>query len=73
MLQEEMGELLAAINQFRRNRIPRTIVIEEIADVTIMIEQMSIIFGETEVAQMIERKLGRLEQRLGRAEIHGIG
>jgi NTP pyrophosphatase (non-canonical NTP hydrolase) len=73
MLQEEMGELLAAINQVRRGRIPKGKVIEEIADVTIMIEQMAIIFGEADVALMIENKLARLEQRLSRTVIHGIG
>jgi NTP pyrophosphatase (non-canonical NTP hydrolase) len=64
---EEMAELTQAIIKYRRNttRIEkelRTDVIEEIADVIIMIEQMILIFdAKTEVQKWTEIKLKRLE------------
>lgn len=37
-------------------------IIEELADVQIMLEQMTLIFGEKEVAAAIEKKIERLEE-----------
>lgn len=45
MLHEEMGELIVAINKVRRGKGGIASVIEELADVEIMLEQIAYIFG----------------------------
>lgn len=62
---EEMGELIVAINHYRRGReggIDN--VQEEIADVIIAMNQMKMMYGSDAVDAIIERKLNRLERRL---------
>lgn len=65
MLQEECGELVASVNRWRRGRegaFPA--LIEEIADVEILIDQMRLEFG-AEIDAARARKLARLAERLG--------
>ena len=45
MLTEECGELLSAINKFNRSRCSNDDVLTELADVSIMVEQLSLIYG----------------------------
>jgi phosphoribosyl-ATP pyrophosphohydrolase len=63
---EEMSELTKAICDLKRNEtVQNTVnVIEEIADVFIMMIQMMIIFGVNEVDNLIEVKLARLKERM---------
>lgn len=61
---EEMSELGNALAKYRRNRVTKSDICEEIADVLIMCIQMSKIFGEERVKQMFEDKLIRLKERL---------
>ena len=65
MMIEESAELTKALLKFRRNggSIP-DYVLEEIADVSLMIEQMKILFGISAVEQFEIQKLERLEQML---------
>lgn len=63
MCAEECGELIAALNRFRRGRSTKAAVVEELADVSIMLEQMALIFcQDVEIAKV--HKLERLRQRL---------
>lgn len=65
MLDEEIGELLAAVHKSKRNRVTDKDVITELADVSIMVEQMSILFGGyEEFVKEKNYKLERLEKRL---------
>ena len=64
MAYEEMGELISALNKFSRGRISIDEVITEIADVQIMVEQLSVMFGISAVSSEKERKLRRLNDRL---------
>lgn len=68
MLHEEVGELLAAINQYARGRVEKGAVVTEIADVMIMCEQMAEIFGreetEAEKRRKIERLAGKIEESI---------
>ena len=64
MLHEEVGELLSALNKYKRGRASVEEVVTEIADVQIMCEQMAFIFGSEAVAAEKERKLIRLQQRI---------
>lgn len=61
---EEMGELIVAINHYRRGRVGMDAVKEEIADVMIAMKQLAMIYGESGVEIFIEKKMQRLEQRL---------
>ena len=64
MAYEEMGELISALNKFSRGRVGIDEVITEIADVQIMVEQLSVMFGISAVSSEKERKLRRLNDRL---------
>lgn len=73
---EEMAELTKALLKLRhakpKHKSPMEPayrdfwknVVEEIADVQIMMAQMEIIFGELDVAREAGKKLARLEQRI---------
>lgn len=63
---EEMSELTKAICDLKRNEtVQNTVnVIEETADVFIMMVQMMIMFGTNEVDNLIEVKLVRLKERM---------
>ena len=72
MLCEEVGELLSAINKYRRGRCAKKDVVTEIADVEIMLKQMELIFGWDEVMEERQYKLSRLKQRLDSYKDHAI-
>lgn len=64
---EECSELIQAICKYYREPdiyMRREGIIDEIADVTIMCEQLSLIFGIEEVNNRIDFKINRLEKRL---------
>ena len=75
---EEMGELIQALMKYGNvTDLSRNLaeaaeesvkqyenVIEEIADVRIMVEQAAMMFGEKEVNKMIKKKVDRLAHRL---------
>ena len=73
---EEMSELTKAICKIKRELSSedgftkietQNNLYEEIADVTIMIEQLKMIFGcEEEVQEQIEFKINRLKERLNK-------
>lgn len=69
MLHEEVGELLAAINQYARGRVNKDAVVTEIADVMIMCEQMAEIFGREETETEKKRKIQRLAEKLEEASL----
>lgn len=64
---EEMGELIQALSKELRGQGNRNNIIEEIADVTIMLEQLRVIFDitETEFEDIKWQKLIRLQERVG--------
>ena len=64
MAVEEMAELLNALAKERRGRATQNDIVTEIADVTIMMWQLSIMYGEQAVEMEIERKIKRLQERL---------
>lgn len=72
MINEEMAELTVALSKHHRKPDTDTLkaVIEEIADVKIMIDQAAMMFGEIEVEQNVSDKVQRLSERLkGEQEI----
>ena len=65
MLTEECGELLSAINKFNRSRCSRDDVLTELADVSIMVEQLSLIYGGYDkFLEEKNKKLTRLLKRI---------
>lgn len=64
MANEEFGECITAINQFRRGRIDKAKFASEVADAFIMTNQLAIIVGENLVQEQIEYKMSRLKDRL---------
>ena len=61
---EEMGELITAISREQDGRATTEQVITEIADVTIMMRQLALIYGIDAVANEIDRKQRRLLRRM---------
>lgn len=64
---EECGEYVAAICKWCRGRGSDEPVIDEIADVAIMMDQMANLFGREKVQERIAFKLNRLKERLANA------
>lgn len=67
MLMEECGELLSVVAQDRRNRVSKGGIITELADVSIMVEQLAVCYGYTEYINEKERKLQRLKEKLAKS------
>lgn len=64
MLIEECGELLNAIAKEKRDRAGKDEIITELADVSIIVEQLAFFYGEEDFKKEKERKLLRLKERL---------
>lgn len=64
MVNEECGELITAMAQFKRGRTSYHDVMTELADVSIMVEQLATIMNYSDFEQEKERKLERLKERL---------
>jgi NTP pyrophosphatase (non-canonical NTP hydrolase) len=60
MLNEELGELITAVAQFRRGRTSHHDVMTELADVFIMVEQIATMMSYEDFEKELERKLIRL-------------
>lgn len=61
---EECAELINALAKLARGRVSQMDIITELADVSIMVDQMALFFGEELFKQERERKVNRLEKRL---------
>lgn len=57
---EECAELITVLKHFRRGKADADAVINELADVTLMVGQLTYMFGEAEVQQAIVAKLEKL-------------
>lgn len=64
MIMEECGELLNVLAKAKRNRANKVDIITELADVSIMVEQMAFFYGLEDFIIEKERKLQRLKERL---------
>jgi phosphoribosyl-ATP pyrophosphohydrolase len=63
-MQEESIELSLALHRYMTTKADVNDVIDEIADVIIMMEQAKIIFGEQKIKERIIFKMDRLKQRI---------
>ena len=62
MLNEECGELITAVAQFRRGRTSHHDVMTELADVFIMVEQIASMIGYDDFEKELDRKLLKLKE-----------
>lgn len=65
---EECAELIAALKHFKRGKISQREVIDELADVSLMLGQLRWMFGEDQVAAAAGKKLEKLMLLLGESE-----
>lgn len=66
---EEMAELTKELCKHRRGSQNILNIAEEIADVAIMLEQLTMIFGcSVSVAEQLEAKISRISRNLRKAE-----
>ena len=57
---EECAELIAALKHFKRDKVDEEQLVSELADVTLMIGQLTWMFGEDRVKAAVARKLEKL-------------
>lgn len=61
---EECAELITALKHYRRGKIDQQAVISELADVQLMLGQLSWMFGQQQVDQAVKTKLKKLDKLL---------
>ena len=62
MMIEECGEMIVAINHYKRQRVTTERLIEEFADIWIVLKQMGVFLDESSIANVIDYKLRRVER-----------
>jgi NTP pyrophosphatase (non-canonical NTP hydrolase) len=61
---EECAELIAALKHYKRDKVGCQQIVDELADVALMVGQLSFMLGEERVEQAIEAKLVKLRALL---------
>lgn len=63
---EEVGELLTKLSQYRRGRVGKEDVVEELADVIIMFDCLKemLYISDFELTDMIEKKYKKFERQV---------
>jgi NTP pyrophosphatase (non-canonical NTP hydrolase) len=59
---EECAELIAVLKHYRRGKVDEDRVIEELADVWLMVGQLAFMFGEERVRGVVQVKVDKLHQ-----------
>jgi NTP pyrophosphatase (non-canonical NTP hydrolase) len=68
MAEEEAAEFVVASKHWTRGKANREDVIDELADLRIMVEQMSLVLGQNQVDQRVQEKMDRLRERISEAQ-----
>lgn len=63
---EECAELIAALMHYRREKVDAQHVVDELADVTLMLGQLTWMFGQQKVDEAVERKRQKLDDLMDR-------
>ena len=58
---EECAELITALKHFKRDKVDEQQIVDELADVALMVGQLSFMLGEERVERAIESKLCKLK------------
>lgn len=61
---EECAELIATLKHFKRGKVTEEAIIDELADVYLMLGQLIYMFGEDKLDDAVERKIVKLEKML---------
>ncbi len=66
---EECAELIAALQHFARGKVGKDAVVSELADVFLMVGQLTYMFGEDLMSAAVENKIDKLHLLLESDEI----
>ena len=66
---EECAELIATLQHFARGKVDRGVVIDELADVYLMVGQLIYMFGEEDFAFAVKKKIIKLHELLNNDEV----
>lgn len=58
---EECAELIATLQHFARGKVEPDRVVDELADVFLMVGQLAYMFGEERLAAAVEEKISKLQ------------
>ncbi|PLX95279.1 MAG: antitoxin [Desulfuromonas sp.] len=61
---EECAELIASLKHLKRGKVEDQAIIDELADVTLMVGQLTWMFGQERVAEAIAAKTKKLHRLL---------
>ena len=64
MAEEEAAEFIAASKHYARGKVDADELVDELADIRIMQEQLAEFIGRERVEQRTQEKMGRLRERL---------
>jgi NTP pyrophosphatase (non-canonical NTP hydrolase) len=57
---EECAELIATLQHFARGKVGKDAVVSELADVFLMVGQLTYMFGEEQLSDAVEKKITKL-------------
>ena len=57
---EECAELIATLQHFARGKVGKDAVVDELADVFLMVGQLTYMFGEDQLSESVEKKIAKL-------------
>ncbi len=58
---EECAELIATLQHFSRGKVNSDAVVDELADVFLMVGQLTYMFGEDQLTAAVEKKIAKLQ------------
>lgn len=61
---EELAELIVALKHYERHRVNDDAVIEEIADVCVVLSQLAVMFGHDRIEARVREKTARLMREI---------
>ncbi len=65
---EECAELIASLQHFARGKVDKDVVVNELADVYLMVGQLTYMFGEDKLSESVEKKIAKLNVLLDDSE-----
>ncbi len=65
---EECAELIAVLQHFARGKVTKDAVVDELADVFLMIGQLTYMLGEEELSAAVEKKIAKLQDLIEEAD-----
>lgn len=66
---EECAELIASLQHFARGKVDKGAVVNELADVFLMVGQLTYMFGEEELLESVDKKITKLNLLLEEDEV----